>query len=147
VVACMFLRCRKRPFADGMCRRHAVEEADRLFSLYIRRRDGRCTACGSTRDLQCSHHISRARVWTRWDVRNATTHCARCHYRFTRDPAAHHDAIMCLIGTRGWSNLMNRAYGPIVQGRRMPPGPLRGSDLEAVLARLRRMSALQEVAT
>lgn len=63
-----------------------VAEADRLFSLRIRTRDGRCQNCGTTRDLQCAHGFSRSYRTVRWDDRNAFALCRGCHVKYTHRP-------------------------------------------------------------
>ena len=56
------------------------EKADKLFSLYIRERDGRCITCGSTENLQCSHYYGKkARAAVRYNPFNAHAQCAKCH--------------------------------------------------------------------
>lgn len=65
-----------------------TRKADRLFSLAVRARDGRCVACGSTAFLQCAHGFSRRYHRTRWDFDNAWTLCRSCHTYYThRDDA------------------------------------------------------------
>lgn len=110
---CSVRGCKRRPAVIDLCRHHAIGEADRLFSRFIRARDGRCMACGSTTDLQCSHHITRARLRTRWDTANAVAHCARCHMRFTAHPAAHLAWILDHVSPEIFRVLVEAAYGPV----------------------------------
>ena len=61
-----------------------MKEADELFSLAVRKRDGKCMhpACkckGAM--LQCSHYIGRAIKSTRWDFDNCITLSWYCHYK------------------------------------------------------------------
>lgn len=56
-----------------------VAEADRLFSLQIRKRDGQCVNCGSTLFLGCSHYYGRGIYATRYDPLNCITLCQECH--------------------------------------------------------------------
>lgn len=60
--------------------------ADRMFSLYIRARDGMCVECGTTEGLQCAHGFSRGYLATRWDERNAWALCAGHHVFYTHRP-------------------------------------------------------------
>ncbi len=64
--------------------------ADRAFSLYIRKRDGACRACGYNwpNELQCAHVWSRRYYAIRFDERNAVALCRGCHIKFTHSPAA-----------------------------------------------------------
>lgn len=52
--------------------------ADRLFSELIRSR-GHCERCGSPRDLECAHVLSRRYLNTRWREENARCLCMVCH--------------------------------------------------------------------
>jgi 5-methylcytosine-specific restriction endonuclease McrA len=54
--------------------------ADRKFSDYIRKRDGKCIRCGKISNLQCSHFWSRIHSSTRFDPENCDTLCYPCHY-------------------------------------------------------------------
>lgn len=69
------------------------DKADRLFSEYIRARDGRCITCGTTEALQCSHYYGKkARPAVRYDPRNAHAQCARCHLAHHKhDPGKYSD--------------------------------------------------------
>lgn len=67
-------------------RKTLKNKADRLFSLFIRARDGACVCCGSTENLQCAHGFSRRYLKTRWDERNAWALCNRHHLYFTHHP-------------------------------------------------------------
>lgn len=52
---------------------------DKLFSEYIRKRDGRCLRCGKRENLQCSHIASRRHKAGRWNEWNAIALCPACH--------------------------------------------------------------------
>ena len=69
--------------------------ADRVFSLYIRKRDGACRACGYSwpSELQCAHIWSRRYYAIRFDERNAVALCRGCHIMFTHSPV--HWAVWC----------------------------------------------------
>lgn len=56
-----------------------VQEADKQFSLQIRKRDGQCVNCGSTLFLGCSHYFGRGIYATRFDPLNCITLCQACH--------------------------------------------------------------------
>ena len=70
-------------------RRKLKYELDRLTSLIVRARDGRCVTCGTTEGLQCSHFYSRRWVNTRFDLRNCNAMCAGCNYRHNVDQNAY----------------------------------------------------------
>ena len=72
---------------------------DRLFSMFIRRRDandegmGYCVTCGRWAKLQCGHFVKRQHRATRWDERNAAGQCAMpCNHGLggAQDEFAHH---------------------------------------------------------
>lgn len=52
---------------------------DKIFSTYIRKRDGKCVYCGSSYNLQCSHYHGRRKESVRFDPENCDTLCAKCH--------------------------------------------------------------------
>ena len=52
---------------------------DALVRRIVRARDQRCVICGSTEALECSHYLGRAKMGTRWDLRNVNLQCAKCH--------------------------------------------------------------------
>lgn len=89
-------------------RKSLRDQADRLFSEYIRRRfadeNGKVfCACGCQRyhrwqDVQCSHYIVRGNDAVRWNERNAVQAFMWCNYY---DPE-HHEKIAIFI---------NREYG------------------------------------
>lgn len=66
-------------------RKKLIKELDRVFSLYIRKRDGRCVVCGKTENLQCGHLFSRVAYSTRWDVGNCFAQCSGCNLRHEHD--------------------------------------------------------------
>jgi hypothetical protein len=66
-----------------------LDKADKVFSLFIRLRDGRCKRCGkagspdkegrNVAGLECSHYFGRGRESTRFDEENADALCFGCH--------------------------------------------------------------------
>lgn len=62
-----------------------IDGADRLFSEYIRKRDGnRCKYCGADgrlAQLDNSHFWGRAKESTRFDDENCDAFCRPCHGR------------------------------------------------------------------
>lgn len=72
-----------KPFNPARAKR----TLDKLWSEYVRRRDGHCTFCGRTEGkLDANHIMSRRHTATRWDVRNGNALCFTCHRRFHDDP-------------------------------------------------------------
>lgn len=73
-----------------------VDQADKLFSLYIRTRDlWTCQRCYTrytppTSALHCSHFQGRGKEATRFEPLNATSLCYGCHRYFTSHPAEHY---------------------------------------------------------
>ncbi|MEO0132590.1 MAG: recombination protein NinG [candidate division WOR-3 bacterium] len=53
--------------------------ADWLFSYYIRSLYKRCYTCGSKRNLQCGHFVSRVYLLGRYDEDNVRAQCVRCN--------------------------------------------------------------------
>jgi 5-methylcytosine-specific restriction endonuclease McrA len=53
--------------------------ADDVFSLYIRKRDGRCFTCGSYENLQCGHYIPRDCLELRYAEKNCNAQCVGCN--------------------------------------------------------------------
>ena len=56
----------------------AKRELDRVFSLYIRKRDPKCACCGRPTEV-CGHFIPRGKLATRWDEDNCFGWCADCN--------------------------------------------------------------------
>lgn len=55
------------------------KQADKVFSLWIRNRDKRCVLCGSTKQLQNGHFVSRGINILRYDERNCNACCSVCN--------------------------------------------------------------------
>jgi hypothetical protein len=74
----------ERPPEEGS-RKWLVAELDRLTSLIVRRRDGRCVTCGAVQGLQCSHFYSRRYLSIRFNLINCNAMCSTCNRRHNRD--------------------------------------------------------------
>jgi len=59
-------------------KKRLVSKMDTLFSEIIRSQ-GVCDRCGSTKNLQCAHVLSRRHLQTRWDFENGLCLCTKCH--------------------------------------------------------------------
>lgn len=79
---------------------------DKLFSLYIRLRDGyTCKVCGSRDRPQCGHIFSRVSLSTRWDDSNAVCQCASCNMRHEFDPYPLNNWYITQYGKEKWDDL------------------------------------------
>ncbi len=94
----------------------SLKEADRWFSLAVRTY-GHCEACGSTKDLTCSHIIKRRYIYTRWSFRNAHCLCLQCHQFFEMNPRAFKDWVR-----RTWAGEYMRSenYKNLLKGYKDP---------------------------
>jgi len=96
-----------------------IRPSDRLFSQYVRLRDGCCMRCGSLvrvndRGLpvshQASHYYGRAREMTRIDPENVDTLCAACHRIWgSDDREAYRQFKISQLGQQGFDLLTLRA--------------------------------------
>lgn len=59
------------------------KKLDKVFSLFIRRRDRfvcfTCHKAGDMKSIQCGHYISRTFTATRWDEVNCHAQCVACN--------------------------------------------------------------------
>jgi hypothetical protein len=60
-------------------RKKLVSKLDKVFSLYIRKRDKKCVCCGKTENLQNGHLITRAKYSVRWSELNCHCQCRGCN--------------------------------------------------------------------
>ena len=70
-------------------RKKLVSRLDKVFSEYIRKRDGACVICGKRAPevrLTCGHLFSRVAYSTRWDESLAFCQCTGCNNRHEYDP-------------------------------------------------------------
>ena len=68
--------------------RKLKNKCDKLWSVFIRLRDGKCVLCGSVENGQAHHCIVRCALAnsTRWEKTNGIRLCAICHlYKIHRD--------------------------------------------------------------
>lgn len=75
---------RKRDTVRGL-----RDELDTLTSLIVRKRDGACVICGTTRDLTASHFYRRQYMAIRFDLRNVAAMCVTCNFRHSEDATAY----------------------------------------------------------
>lgn len=76
-----------------------IDKADKVFSQYIRLRDGFCKRCKSKVQVnskglpithQASHFKGRGKEATRFDPENVDCLCSGCHFYFTGQPDEHY---------------------------------------------------------
>lgn len=64
---------------DRQMKLWSLGRADDEFSIWVRRRDGRCLKCGSTENLTNSHFHGRSHKATRYLPDACDTFCVYCH--------------------------------------------------------------------
>ena len=100
-------------------------EADRIFALAVKERDGwSCRACGSHMRPQTAHLVSRRYHATRWTLDNACCLCSACHVKFTHRPIEWEDWIE------------ERFPGRLAELKERAREGVRWIDYESILARL-----------
>lgn len=100
-----FFKDRKRK-KSGKCqkseRTKIIEALDRLFSIFIRKRDKVCLACRFPHPdahLSCHHIISRRHLSTRFTPKNGVTLCVSHHRQAHGDPEWFRDWVLRKIMT------------------------------------------------
>lgn len=87
-----------------------VFEADKKFSLEIRKRDKQCVNCGSTMFLGCSHYFGRGTYATRYDPYNCITLCQNCHNEWEHEKdGVYKDYMIMWLGEKEFADLQARA--------------------------------------
>ena len=104
-----------------------LDQADIIFSKYIRLRDGKCMRCGSKVSFnengdpvshQCSHFWGRRAESVRYDGRNAETLCGGCHLFLTANPSIHTEEKIQRLGQDEFDKLRIRAHTKVKKDRR-----------------------------
>jgi len=90
-----------RPYRSLTTRKGIKDELDRVTSLLVRARDGRCVTCGTTEDLQCSHYFKRTFLATRWNLQNCNAQCARENEEHNKNPFRYRKYMVSRIGEDG----------------------------------------------
>jgi hypothetical protein len=93
-------------------------KADRKFSEYIRRRDGRCknprctnpypSGVGSILGLDCAHYYLRGQLVSRYDPDNCIALCRLCHTKLEDNKEEHRKILESIIGTERLKRLEGR---------------------------------------
>lgn len=117
---CIRQRCGKPAKIRDLCVTHAMREADRLFSVYVRENDGVCTfpkhlsATPCEGPLQAAHGEPRGNYATRYDRRNVHGVC-RTHHMMLDSGSKHALKAAWLsgiLGGAGYDELMEDALRP-----------------------------------
>ena len=86
-------------------RKKLVEHLDKVFSIYIRRRDKRCVCCGTDKNLQCGHLFSRNSYSTRWNDKNAYAQCSSHNLIHEHDPYPLTNYFLSMFGKEVYDDL------------------------------------------
>ena len=90
----------------------SMKQADEKFSRWVRKRDGRCARCGTTKNLTCSHFWARQHKATRYDPENCVAVCwMPCHkYHWEKEKQGdYRDFMLKRLGKKGYDNLEKKA--------------------------------------
>lgn len=94
-------------------RKRLVKALDTAFSLYVRKRDKNvCQICGSYKQPQCGHILSRVAHSTRWDLTNACCMCAKCNLLNEFQPQHVISWYIHNHGLKAWDDLCFRYNQP-----------------------------------
>lgn len=108
-----------------------TDKADRIFSLYIRSRQGKCARCGKKGQLnkeglpviglENSHYFGRGKESTRFDPDNCDALCRlSCHRIWGSDDRESYRAYMIKkLSQKGFDALTVRAYQYKKKDRKM----------------------------
>lgn len=104
----------------------SFDEADRLFSLFIRTRDDwTCQRCRRVFEVNCgvllqnSHFWSRGNESVRFDPENCDALCSGCHDFFGRDREAYRAWKISRLGQQRFNALMVKANAYAKKDRKM----------------------------
>jgi hypothetical protein len=100
-----FAGLRSKPYRPLSTRKGLKDELDRVTSLLVRARDGRCVTCGTTESLQCSHYFKRSFLATRWNLQNCNAQCAAHNELHNRVPWPYREYMVKRIGEQGLDEL------------------------------------------
>jgi rubredoxin len=83
-----------------------LKEADRVFSLFIRGRDGyKCVICGSDFRPQNGHLITRKCKAIRFDEVNCNCQCQKCNYKHRYQPQFYDQWFLHKYGQKEFDRL------------------------------------------
>jgi len=82
------------------------EQLEELWKLICMKRDSyKCQYCGSDKDLQVHHIISRKNMNTKFDVDNGITLCKKCHSRISLNSTSYTEFMIWFIKKYGIERL------------------------------------------
>ena len=89
-----------------------LKQADKVFSDFIRTRDGFiCQLCGNDDSsvMQCSHLIKRGKMGTRFEELNCVCHCSSCNFRHNFYPEFYTEWFLMIHGDKVYSDLIKKS--------------------------------------
>lgn len=103
------------------------DQADILFSRYIRLKAGKCENCGrlgsgteGITGLQASHFHGRRKESVRFDPENVDCFCIGCHKKLGTDNRSEYEAYkLKQLGQKRYDSLTIRANTPGVKDRKL----------------------------
>lgn len=109
-------------------RKKAIEKADKYFSKFILMSSGgQCFTCGMRgKSLDCSHYITRSKLATRWNIKNAQAMCRDCHHVHHLGDPLYDLAMAALYGKKGVDAIIAESNGVV---------KLYASDIENIAER------------
>ncbi len=91
-------------------RKKLIKKLDKIFSEYIRLRDGyKCVLCGSRTNVQAGHLITRNKYSTRWNEENVFAQCKSCNYRHEYQPEIYTSWYIEKFGEKKYLDLVKRS--------------------------------------
>jgi len=105
-----------------------IDQADKLFSQYIRLRDMKCMRCGSPVRLnekglpishQASHFQGRRKEATRFEPKNLDCLCTGCHMYFTANPGEHYQWQVAQKGQTAVDCIILQSNGYLKKDRKL----------------------------
>lgn len=106
-----------------------IDQADKVFSQYIRVRDRRCVRCSSPVQFndkglpvshQASHFFGRGKESTRFDPENVDTLCYPCHVRWgSTEREDYRQFKINQLGEKGFDDLLLRSNSYQKKDRKM----------------------------
>lgn len=85
-------------------RKNIISDLDKIVSLIVRNRDGKCVQCNKETNLTCGHVITRKIYSTRWDLGNCFCQCSGCNLKHKFEPQHY---FLWFIKTQGLNALID----------------------------------------
>ena len=87
-------------------RKKLIKKLDKVFGDYIKNRDDqKCVCCGSRKNIQAGHLLSRNAHSTRWDEKNVYAQCRNCNFKHERHPEDLTEYFLSLWGEEEYKKL------------------------------------------